>query len=176
MLDLVLFVTRYTDWNERMTIDTETSETRREPHFTIHHIIDKDGIFDVTARLLGFATSHRDRHTNHDPERGYMPPGMGRCSACRWIEVKILELSPECADEFGGQYIVHTHGRTTVPGEIELCNPFVSSSAFEILDFLTVNRNGNTFVPHASARSLAQAAQYDTNIREAWLAMRSTIH
>lgn len=123
-----------------------------------------DEQFVLNGRLLGFGTSQSDRHRGH-PGDDYMPAGGGRCSACRWFEVRIIKASD--VEDVGGSYVIHTFGGSAVPGEDPRCRAHVTSSPFEVIAFLTVRHNGYTYIPHASMLALSQAAHWDTDIRQA---------
>lgn len=119
-----------------------------------------DGPITVKGRLLGFASSQRDQHS-HDDE--FVAKG-GRCSACRWFEVRIIALT----DDDDG-WLVHTTGKTTLPDEREYCRAIFTESAFEVIEALTVRKTGTPSLPGPSARAVSQAAQHDEDIRDAYV-------
>lgn len=114
------------------------------------------------AALLGDASSRRDEHT-HDRERDpYVPPG-GRCSACRWFEVDIYRTD-------AGTYVVHTVGASVVPGERRRSRVTETTSAYEVIELLTVRPYGKEpFITAQSAGALAQAAELDDDVRDAYI-------
>lgn len=133
-----------------------------------------------TGQLLGFGTSRRDNH-NHYPRR-FAAKGE-KCSACRWLEVylyrryadeevdlaatppTLAKITPVPTD-----YVVHTVGATDVPGEHRLSRISFTTSAFEVLELLTVRRPGDEpFVAAQASRALAQAASLDRGIRDAYI-------
>ncbi|OFW55808.1 MAG: hypothetical protein A2Y75_05170 [Candidatus Solincola sediminis] len=120
--------------------------------------------FVLNGTQLGFGTSQHEQHRGHSNSE-YMPARLGRCSACRWFEVRIIRATDP--DEIGGTYVVHTHGNSIVPGEKRLCRVFITSSPYELVVFLTVRRDGHVFIPNASSLALAQASHWDDDIRNA---------
>lgn len=125
--------------------------------------------------IIGSATSERDDHRGH-PGTEYAPRNV-KCSACRWLEVTIYlrrNGDPSTNDAPTYDYVIHTLGASDVPGEIDFVRLWETSSAFEVVELLTVRRNrapGNTetFIPVQHARALAQAASIDDEIREAYV-------
>lgn len=116
--------------------------------------------FTFTGRLLGSGTSRNTHHSDHRDEfarRGE------RCSACRWFEVYIYRRSPN-------GYVVQTIGESVVPGEVRLSRIVETTNAYEIVELLTVRkRNTDPYIPPQSLRVLAQAAQYDDDVRDVYL-------
>lgn len=92
----------------------------------------------------------------------------------RWFEVAIY------VDE-DGEYVVHTTGRTTHESETDRYRIVRTRSAFDVIELLTVRRVSQReahatkgratapYVPVASLRALAQSADRDAKIREAYL-------
>lgn len=117
------------------------------------------GTETVDGWLIGFASSQRDRH-NH-------PTGStsNRCSACRWSEVRIFLNN----DKSEARYAVHTHGPTTIPGEINLCHLYRTNSAHQIVEILTVRKPNAVFLPRVAAMALAEAAGCDAGIEDAYI-------
>jgi len=124
-----------------------------------------EGEVAVSAYLLGEGSSARpDAHT-HEGE--FAPPGQ-RCSSCRWQEVLILDEANAKSEV--PKYVIHTLGQSVVPGEFKKCRLSRTSSAFEIVEILTVRtRDGSIFLPAPASRALAQAADLDENIRDAYI-------
>ena len=121
-----------------------------------------------TGRVIGAGTSESRDH-NHDTD--YLVPanttdtsGVRRikCSACRWQETTIYVTDD-------GQFVVHTIGRSVVPGESDRHRVTFTSSAYEIVEVLTVKGNKEPFLPDPSARALAQAAAVDDDVQEAYV-------
>lgn len=108
-----------------------------------YEITERDGqTVTFVGRLLGSGTSFADHKE-------------------RWFDISIY------VDDDG--YVVHTVGRTSKVGERALHKVVRTSSAFDIIEVLTVHHNGKTFLPRASARAIAQAAQWDDDIRDAYI-------
>lgn len=117
----------------------------------------------------------------------------GRCSHCRWFEARVLrvrhELTGTCTcgagsdlhaaqlhtrtcgvEDPSGRYLVLTYGRTRVPGETDKRRSVWTNSAFEVVEVLVQRDRGEKpFLPAASARVLAQAAQWDEDISDAFV-------
>lgn len=143
----------------------------------------RDGeTLDFEGVLLGRDSSEQDIHTDHpdDYAKKYE-----KCSACRWFEVAIyrryvtegsdLETDPARPriypiDPEPGDYVVHTIGGSIVPGEHRLSRISITDSAFEIIEFLTVRKQGSEpFITAQSSRALAQAASKDEDLRDAYI-------
>lgn len=130
-----------------------------------------------TGRRLGFSTSRTEVHTHpvsaHPPYR-YAPRGE-KCSACRWFEVYLYERASVVSTEDTIQrtdydYVVHTVGGSAVPGEQRFSRVEFTHSPFEVIELLTVRRNGaEPYIMAQSSRALAQAAELDDGIREAYV-------
>lgn len=118
-----------------------------------------EGAVLVEGRLLGFATSHRESH-NHFP--GETPGGGRPCSACRWVEIRILRDTDDT-------YVVSTVGHSVLEGETTRSRVIFTDSAFEILEVLTDRRNHTTRLPNVAARAVAIAAANDDDIRDAYI-------
>lgn len=115
-----------------------------EPRVTEHSITDRDNTpVSFTGRLLGSSTSFADHKD-------------------RWFDVSIYV-------ERDGTYVVWTVGRTLNEDERPLFKIVRTGSAFDVIEVLTVHHRGKTYIPRASARALAQAAQWDDNIRDAYI-------
>lgn len=131
--------------------------------FTLHT---ENGEHSFDGVVLGTATSEAQYH-NHDSDylTAAAPPKEGRrqkCSACRWLETTIYLKA-------GGQYVVHTNGRSIVPGERDYVRVTFTDSAYEVVEILTVKGQTDPFIPAPSARALAQAADKDDDIQEAYV-------
>lgn len=138
--------------------------------------------FGFMGAPLGVGSSRRDTHL-HDRERERYAPKGTRCSACRWFEVaiyrrftaeeidlsttppKLRTIEPEAVD-----YVIHTVGASAVPGEQRLSRIEVTDSAFEVVELLTVRREGDSpWIPAQSSRALARAAELDDGLHEAYV-------
>jgi len=156
---------------------------------------DDSGELRVRARLLGYSSSERTRHS-HDGD--VAPPGR-RCSACRWFEVRIYEVDVEyvedctCEATAGvsgrvspspdpaihdrdcgvvdarARYLVATSGPSVVPGEVNRRRAVWTDSPWEVRELLTQRNGADVFVPARSARALSQAARWDEGLREAYV-------
>ena len=131
--------------------------------FTLH--TEQQGTREFAGVLLGTATSEVDQH-NH-PDTDYVAPGRdeygrkNKCGACRWLESTVYRTD-------GGKFVLHTVGRTIVPGEIDYGRIVDTSSAYELLELATV-RAGKPYLPAPTARALAQAADKDDDVRDAYV-------
>jgi len=83
----------------------------------------------------------------------------------RWFEVDIYVGA--VADE--KTYIVHTQGMSRVPNEVTRARIAFSASPYEVIELLTVNHDGKLYIPRQSSHALAQAAQWDDGIRDAYV-------
>jgi hypothetical protein len=127
---------------------------------------------EFTGRVLGLASGQRSYHL---PHRGdFAAPGE-RCGACRWTEVTIYRRTSRADDplpEHVDDYVVHTVGRSVVPGEIDLPKLVETSSPYEVVEALTVRRQGprgEVFMPPQHLRALSAAAQWDDGVRDAYI-------
>src|SRR5262245_817067 len=82
----------------------------------------------------------------------------------RWFEVEIYRRAGG-----GLRYVVVTRGRTRVEGETTGTSGVETDPAFEIISILTVHHNDKTYIPRQSDRALAQAAQWDDDVRDAYI-------
>lgn len=119
-----------------------------------------------TGRVIGAGTSEAADH-NHATD--YLEPAVynagerrRKCSACRWLETTIYETDT-------GGFVVHTIGRSIVPGENDRHRVTSTDSAFEVVEVLTIKGINEPFLPDPSARALAQAAHLNEDVREAYV-------
>lgn len=131
----------------------------------------------IQGRLLGFATSEVAQHDHHTD---FAPRGQ-RCSACRWFEVRIFEVTEVLAPVDDGRvsgvwhkepearFLVHTTGRSEVPSETDRIRAYWTDSGFEVIECLTVRKPNDTFIPGPSARALAQASQFSEDIADGYI-------
>jgi hypothetical protein len=126
--------------------------------------------FNIQGRLLGFASSEV---AQHDHLSEFTPAGK-RCSACRWFEVRIFEVE-SLINEFKdlespeARFLVHTTGRTEIPGETDRIRAYWTDSGFEVTECLTVRKPNDTFITGPSARALAQASQFNQDIADGYV-------
>lgn len=81
----------------------------------------------------------------------------------RWFDVDIYER------ERDGMYVIHTQGKTRVAGERTYIRIVETMSAFDAVSVLVVHHNGKTYIPRQSIRAIAQAAQWDDDMRDAYI-------
>lgn len=119
-----------------------------------------------TGRIIGKETSEDSRHSHREafvtdvPARAGVKPS---CSACRWFEITLYTTDD-------GRYVVHTVGRSVIPGEIDLGRIATTTSAHVVVDLLTVRKpHGESFLPAPSSRALATAARDDEAIEYAYV-------
>lgn len=117
---------------------------------------------DETVQLrgtrIGFASSKMPTHNHTGDRQDATGP---RCSACRWFEVHLFKTHND-------EYVVHTAGHSILPDEVPLYKLSRTRSPYEVVEILTIRRHGNTVVPGPSARVLAQAANFDAGILDAY--------
>jgi hypothetical protein len=105
----------------------------------------RDGeVYEFTGQLLGHGSSYHE-------------------GKVRWFVVDLYK------DSAYNQFVVHTQGISTIPGEQTLVRVKTTTSAFEIVELLTVHHNKKLYLPRPSSRALAQAAHWDDDIRDAYV-------
>jgi hypothetical protein len=128
------------------------------------------------GRIIGSASSEKDTHIGH-PSTAYAPKHV-KCSACRWLEVTIYSRRHRASikeDVFTFDYVIYTVGNSDVPNEVDFIRLYQTTSAFEVIELLTVRRfnrhtsKSDAFIPPQHAQALAQAASVDDDIREAYV-------
>jgi hypothetical protein len=187
-----------------MTTSTSATSPPAGPQVQDHEVLGRDDVpMKIRGRLLGFASSQTDEHQFHPGE--FARPG-SRCSACRWFECRIFEvtfeLSETCtcdeetldspsrlkcfrdridthndhAEDCGlvparKPYLVLTYGLSDVPGEVDKRRASWTDSPFEIIELLTQRgrEDRQAFLPAASARAVAQAANWSKEIQQAYV-------
>lgn len=121
---------------------------------------------EFSGTVIGAATSESPHHSHpEDYLSAASPPQTGRrqkCSACRWLETTLYRTDDD-------RYVVYTNGRSIVPGEQDYVRVTITSSAYEVVEVLTVKKAAEPFIPLPSARALAQAASRDDDIQEAYV-------
>jgi len=139
-----------------------------EPTLRAYTVTDQYGQdVNVDAYLLGFATSEQPQHDENAHPEDDTAPKRVRCSACRWFEARVFDVSDD--ENAGSRYLVHTVGRSIVPGESDRNRVAFTNSAFEVIEVLTVRQGGVPKLPVASGRALAQAAALDEEIAHAFV-------
>jgi hypothetical protein len=96
-----------------------------------------------------------------DGDKPVILPG----EACRWFEPRIFR-------EVDGarRYLVHRIGMSIVPTEVPYASHEWVNGAFEVVEVLTTRRAGSRpYLTHPAARVLAQAADYDNELHNAYV-------
>lgn len=133
--------------------------------------------YEFLGVLLGSSTSQTYDHTGHADRfarRGE------KCSACRWFEVAIYRRYwIDAEDRAAGidythdgphDYVVHTVGGSSVAGEKRFSRVQGTTSPYDVIELLTVRPvDRDPFIASQSARALAQAADVDRGIRDAYI-------
>lgn len=132
-----------------------------EPELRLFTIEDWNGPITFSGRLLGYSSSEVDYHS-HD---GDTPQAGQRCSKCRWTEVSIYKTSPKSVE---ARYCVYTVGKSRLHGESDRSKVRWTESPYEVVEILNVRKSGSPSLPGPSARALAQAAEYDDGINDAY--------
>lgn len=132
------------------------------------------------ATFLGFGTTERSRHINHD-DRDYAPPRV-KCPACRWYESRLFKVHDSATHST--HYLLHHVGASIVPGEVDLCRYEEAYSAHEVVELLTVRpgpddvdghgRRREPFLTRPGARVLALAAGHDDEMDDAYVNRAAT--
>jgi hypothetical protein len=126
-------------------------------------------VHEFDGALLGSASSRKDDHTDHP---GRWAAKTEKCSTCRWLTVEIYRRRSPATDAgpVTYDYVVHTVGDSAVPGEIRFSRVSYTTSPYELIELLTVRRAGTTpFIAPQSSYALAQAADIDDGIQEAYV-------
>lgn len=133
---------------------------------------DRNGFTQITATLLGVATSQRPQHTHlsTDGPDSNVPWGRTRCPACRWTEIYIFKVHAGDGPALS-QYCVYTLGPSIVRGEKTFANIRWATSGHEVMELCTVRRGDRAtpFLPAAHARALAMASDRDPIIEMAYV-------
>lgn len=115
----------------------------------------------ITARLIGSNSSGQDEHEDHD---GDWAPRKFRCPRCRWMEVDIY------ADVTDGDrtypYLVHTVGRSDVPGESDRPRFIPATNTMMVLGALMSHQGSETRLAVAAKMALLEAAGYDDDLKD----------
>lgn len=118
----------------------------------------------IYGRLLGTSTNETTDHANH---AGTYAPQRVQCFACRWTEISIYGTrdDPNAAHA----YLVHTIGRSDVPGEVDFVRSTGVRTGTTVLEALVAKQRGTALIPHAARMALAEAAAYDMSLRAIWV-------
>lgn len=162
-----------------MTVDTRRSSPPQPEVRAWTLAANTEDELTFTGQRLALETSRRDQHTHHPTRIGH--PGDRKCHACRWLEVAIYRryILSSAADDVkfavdpatvDTDYVLHTVGGTTVPGERQLVRVVTTPSAHELLELLTVRKNPqDPFIAAQSLRALARAARFDPEVENAYV-------
>lgn len=121
-----------------------------------------DGTYEFDGYLLGAASSKRSSHRSHEDECTYAPPGV-RCSACRWIEIRIFR-------NYAGEYVLELTGQTIITGEKVRRRVEVTQSPHWVIEVLTQKRDtGECFIPLVAKHALSEAAALDPGVEAAFV-------
>lgn len=121
------------------------------------------------GRKIGAASS---RATDHDHEPGRTARRGERCSACRWLEVRIyvdedarVKRARESGNTQGG-YVLETIGRSEVDGEHNRYRTRMFHDPFLVVAKLTKRVDDSTFLPIVAQEALEEAAERDEPLGE----------
>jgi hypothetical protein len=127
------------------------------------------------GKLLGVVSSRRPIHDKSHEGRAYARRG-DQCGACRWFEPRIFrEIYDECepvsnpSQSHLGRYLIHFAGMSIVPGETNRLRFEWAVSPHEVIELLTTRHDRSVFLTIPAARVLAQAANFDADLKEAYL-------
>ena len=133
-----------------------------------------DTVESFHGQFLGIGSSHRDTHINH-PDTRFAPRGTP-CSGCRWFESRIF-INAERS-----HFLLYTVGASIVDGEEPRYRAEWVVSAYEIIDLLTTFRPSEQpggqrqqSLSYAARRALAQAANFDDRMRDAYEGRTATL-
>ncbi len=128
-------------------------------------LVSQDGVQQIiTGEFLGLGSSWRDQHKPNTPHtEGYAAKG-DYCSHCRWTELRI----------FGDDdaYWIVSRGASIVPGERDLISFDRALVGMEVVERLRTRRDNREFFTHPASIALSQAAQFDAEIKDAYLSAR----
>jgi hypothetical protein len=121
-----------------------------------------DGDVEFQGRLLGSASSQLKVHKSHAGEK--VAPAGVRCSACRWIEIRIFKKKT-------GEYVLELTGHTIVTGEKTRHRVEVTASPHWVIEVLTQRPDGrDPFIPRVAKHALSEAAASDPEMEFAYVA------
>jgi hypothetical protein len=126
-------------------------------------VTDRDGKHHLLRGLfLGMGSTYRPEHKNH-PTTPSAPPRV-HCSTCRWTELRLFLLAD-------GKIAVVRCGASNVEGERDLVSVELVETPFELVESLVTKdrRTGQSSLPMPARRALAQAANHDASLRDAYI-------
>lgn len=117
------------------------------------------------ARVLGFGSSYRSSHINHDPGEP-LPKGQ-RCSGCRWTDTAILWSVDHQS------YVYVTLGKTMLSGEDQKSTVVWTKEPEDVFRklFVRTKKNfvratGTHAIPPQNADAFREAASVDDRLNE----------
>ena len=119
-------------------------------------------VVKLRAWFIGFGTSGKSWHTDHDEE--YAPQGT-KCNACRWFEVMIFHVEHN-------RYAVLRVGRSAVPDEVDFPRLDDAYSPHHVIEKLIEHPrpgSGGRTQPFLTAPvrdAIAVAAGYDDDMAD----------
>jgi hypothetical protein len=112
------------------------------------------------GRRVADASSREIEHS-HSPDRKAQRGE--RCSACRWLEVRIYIANDESS---GTAYVLETVGRSLVDGEHDRFRTRRFRDPWLVIAKLAKRHDDTTFLPLVAQRALSEAAEYDGRLAE----------
>lgn len=111
------------------------------PYITM---VTEDNGEPFTGRVIGFGSSYRESHLNHNP--GSAPPKGVRCSGCRWTDTFIVRVEMLHTPEGGAEcepmprctYVLISLGKSKIEGESMRQTVIWTADAAEVLRKLFV--------------------------------------
>lgn len=164
--------TRHGDDDETETDVTETRTPMELPPL-LTHTVDYPGPDhqpverEITGRLIGSSSSGQDAHQSHTTE---WADRKVRCSRCRWIEIDIYTDVTDNGQSY--RYLVHTVGRSDVPGEKDLARFKLVKNAMSVVEALVTVQGPEARLTVVAREALAEASGYDEDIREEFRSRR----
>jgi hypothetical protein len=131
-----------------------------------------------TGRLLGIGSSYRPYHTHPEgtyADRPTTASSSKKCSACRWFELRVFSVDePIPGVSRQVRYLVYFAGVSVVPGEHQRCRYEAVSTAWEVIEAMTLRQRlasgeSNVYLSTVASRALAMAAGHDADLREAYI-------
>jgi hypothetical protein len=125
---------------------------------------------EFRGQFLGLGSSHRDTHINHEGHR-FAPKGTP-CSGCRWFESRIFVVRESDVND---RFLLYTVGQSIVDDEEPRYRAEWAVSPYEVIDLLTTFRPSDQpggqrqqSLSYAARRALAQAANFNNKMRDAY--------
>lgn len=143
----------------------------------LHRFVADDTGDVFEARVIGFGSSYRKTHLNHNP--GTKP--RGSCSRCRWTDTAILwaRALEYTGDDHGympiskWQYVFVSLGKTVIEGEKQWDTVVWAEDAEDVLRLLFVPTKANfqrdkgaKAIPPHNAAAFREAAHIDDAIAD----------